>query len=102
MNAQKRKTSGVHVSSRKPTKKVCDENERNKNVIHGRKPVIMPIRRTGENDLDEPQGNDYGYNEGTICFVRGSGGKGVFFERGRHINGRHFTRTGWHSGVVDN
>ena len=30
VNAQKEKTSGVHVSSRKPTKKVCDENERNK------------------------------------------------------------------------
>ena len=29
-NAQKEKTSGVHASSRKPTKKVCDENERNK------------------------------------------------------------------------
>ena len=24
----------------------------------------MPIRRTGENNLHEPQGNDYGYNEG--------------------------------------
>ena len=30
VNVQKEKTSGVHVSSRKPTKKVCDENERNK------------------------------------------------------------------------
>ena len=30
VNAQKEKTSGVHVSSRKPTKKVCDENERKK------------------------------------------------------------------------
>ena len=30
VNAQKEKTSGVHTSSRKPTKKVCDENERNK------------------------------------------------------------------------
>ena len=30
MNAQEEKTSGVHASSRKPTKKVCDENERNK------------------------------------------------------------------------
>ena len=30
VNAQKEKTSGVHASSRKPTKKVCDENERNK------------------------------------------------------------------------
>ena len=30
VNAQKKKTSGVHVSSRKPTKKVCDENESRK------------------------------------------------------------------------
>ena len=30
VNAQKEKTSGVHVSSCKPTKKVCDENERKK------------------------------------------------------------------------
>ena len=53
VNAQKEKTSGVHVSSRKPTKKVCDENERKKqtrkkrrtrkNRIHGRKPFIMPM-----------------------------------------------------------
>ena len=27
VNAQKEKTSGVHASPRKPTKKVCDENE---------------------------------------------------------------------------
>ena len=30
VNAQKEKTSGVHASSRKPTKKVCDENETKK------------------------------------------------------------------------
>ena len=30
VNAQKKKTSGVHAGSHKPTKKVCDENERNK------------------------------------------------------------------------
>ena len=30
VNAQKEKTSRVHSSSCKPTKKVCDENERNK------------------------------------------------------------------------
>ena len=32
---------------------------------------IMPMWRTGENDLHEPQGDDYGYNEGTICLVSG-------------------------------
>ena len=48
VNAQKEKTSGVHVSSRKPTKEVCDENERNKekkrrarkNIIDGRRAFI--------------------------------------------------------------
>ena len=30
VNVQKGKTSRVYASSRKPTKKVCDENERNK------------------------------------------------------------------------
>ena len=33
VNVQKeslKKTSGIHTSSRKPTKKVCDENERKK------------------------------------------------------------------------
>ena len=49
VNAQKEKTSGVHASSRKPTKKVCDENERNKeekkrrarkNIIDGRSAFI--------------------------------------------------------------
>ena len=39
VNAQKRKTSRVHISSRKPTKKVCDENEEikketRKNDVH--------------------------------------------------------------------
>ena len=35
VNVQKeslKKTSGIHASSRKPTKKVCDENERKKEV----------------------------------------------------------------------
>ena len=55
--------------------KVCDENERKrrkkrhvrKNYIHGRKPFIILILRNCESDLHEPQGNDYEYNEGTIC-----------------------------------
>ena len=74
---KKRKSSGVHVSSCKPTKKVCDENEssririRKKNdaCIHGRKPFITPKQKTGENDLHELLGNDCGYNEGAICVV---------------------------------
>ena len=31
----------------------------------------MPIPKTGENHLHELQGNDYGYNEGTVCLVNG-------------------------------
>ena len=52
---------------------VCDENERRKkrhtrkNDIHGRKPFITLILRNCESNLHEPQGNDYEYNEGTIC-----------------------------------
>ena len=66
VNAQKEKSSGVHASSRKPTKKVCDENEtkkqrnkqRNKkkkrrarkNVIDGGEHFIECLRKTGGND----------------------------------------------------
>ena len=59
--------------------KVCDEMKQTnkkkrracKNVVHGRKPFIMPKQKTGENDLHELLGNDCGYNEGTICVVKG-------------------------------
>ena len=71
---KKRKSSGVHVSSRKPTKKCAmkmkgEEKKRHarKNFIHGRKPFITLILRNCESNLHEPQGNDYEYNEGTIC-----------------------------------
>ena len=40
VNVQKeslKKTSGIHASSRKPTKKVCDENERKKEVLEEKK-----------------------------------------------------------------
>ena len=48
---KKRKASGVHVSSRKPTKKCVikmkvelelKKRRMRKNVIHGRKPFIIP------------------------------------------------------------
>ena len=56
-----------------------------KNAIHGRKLFITPIRRTDENDLDEPQGNDYGYNEGTVYLVsRLIGGTGMVFRAWAH------------------
>ena len=45
------------------------KNNVHKNVIEGRKPFIMPIQKTGENDPHELWVNDYGYNEGTICLV---------------------------------
>ena len=81
VNAQKeslKNTSGVHTSSRKPTKKYAmkmkGKNKEKKlcprkNVINGRKPFIMPIRKAGEKNLHELQENDYGYNEGIICLV---------------------------------
>ena len=59
VNAQKEKSSGVHASSRKPTKKVCDENETKKqkkkrrarkNVIDGGEHFIGCLRKTGGND----------------------------------------------------
>ena len=53
--------------------KMCDEMKQtrkkrrvHKNVIHGRKPFITPLQKTGENDLHELLGNDCGYTEGTI------------------------------------
>ena len=75
----KRKSSGVHISSRKPTKKCAmkmkveleleKKRRAHKSIIHGRKPFITPKQKTGENDLHELLGNDCGYNEGTICVV---------------------------------
>ena len=57
---KKKKTSGVHISSRKSTKKVCDENEEinkeprkndaYKNVFNGRKWFIRCTSGTGETD----------------------------------------------------
>ena len=54
VNVQKeslKKTSGVYASSRKPTKKVCDENERKKkqlprkNFCGDRKDFIKPYQK---------------------------------------------------------
>ena len=73
---KKRKSSGVHVSSRKQCAmkmKVELEKKRRtrKSIIHGRKPFIMPKQKTGENDLHELLGNDCGYKEGTVYVVNG-------------------------------
>ena len=71
----RKNSSGVHASSTKPTKsvKMKEINRKkqcvHKNVIHGRKPFIIPIPKTGKTDLHQLQVNNYGYNEGTICLV---------------------------------
>ena len=44
-----------------------EKNDRRVKIIHGRKPFITLILRNCESDLHELQGNDYEYNEGTIC-----------------------------------
>ena len=68
VNAQKEKIFQGSRELPQAHEKVCDENERRKkrharkNYIHGKKPFITLI-----SDLLEPQGNDYEYNEGTIC-----------------------------------
>ena len=74
VNAQKEKIFWGSGKLPQAHEKVCDENERRrkkrhtrKNDIHGRKPFITLILRNFEGDLHEPLGNDYEYNEGTIC-----------------------------------
>ena len=48
VNVQKeslKKTSGIHASSRKPTKKVCDENERKKEVLEEEKKTTAESKK---------------------------------------------------------
>ena len=81
VNAQKEKNFRGSRKLPQAHKKVCEMKQTNKltkkkrrthkNFIEGRKPFITPIQNTGENDLHELLGNDYGYNEGTICLVNG-------------------------------
>ena len=65
---KKRKTSRGLRKLPQVHEKVCDEMKQRKkrrarkNVIEGRKPFIMPIQNTSENDLHEVWGNNYGYN----------------------------------------
>ena len=74
VNAQKeslKNTSRVHASSHKQMKrcatKMKETNKKKrcacKNVIHERKPFVMPILKTGENNLHEFWLNDSRYNE---------------------------------------
>ena len=71
----KKKISGVHVSSHKPTKKVCDENESRKKrrapkvFFDGRKEFIRRVQKTGVMDIKRLQVTDSSYIEGTICLV---------------------------------
>ena len=77
VDAQKEKIFGGSRKLPQAHEKVCNEMKQrkkrcaHKNVTEGRKPFIMPIQNTSENDLHELRGNDYGYNEGTICLVNG-------------------------------
>ena len=72
VNAQKENnTSGVHflcaMKMKQRNKETRRKRRARKNIIHGRKPFITFMLRNGESDLHEPQGDDYEYNEGTIC-----------------------------------
>ena len=80
MNAQKeslKKTSGVHTSSHKPTKKcamkmkVLKRNKRRvpKIFFDGRKEFIRHVQKTRVMDIKRLQVNDSSYIEGTICLV---------------------------------
>ena len=76
---KKRKTSGVHASSRKPTKKCAMKMKETKkqtrctckNVIDVRKHIIGCLQQTGEKDWDKLEVNDSGHYKGTICLVNG-------------------------------
>ena len=76
-----KKTSGVHTSSRKPTKKcaikmkvVLERNKEKKRwapkiFFDGRKEFIRRVRKTRVMDIKRLQVNDSSYIEGTICLV---------------------------------
>ena len=76
---KKRKLPGFTQAPASPRKKCAmkmketriRKRRTRKNIIHRRKPFIAPKQETDENDLHEPQGDDCGYNEGTICLVGG-------------------------------
>ena len=96
VNAQKgknfrgsRKLLQAPASPRKSVRWKWTKKQRNKqgkkrrarkNIIHGRKAFIKVMWRKGEDDPHEARGNDYRYNEGTICLLsRLIGGKGMVF-----------------------
>ena len=71
------KTSRVHESSRKPTKKVCNENERkkkrllHKNFCGDRKAFIRLYQKNGWTDFYQLRDIDSSNNEGTNSLVYG-------------------------------
>ena len=78
VNAQKEKIFWGSSKLPQAHEKVCDESR----IIRIRKndtrvkmlfmeAYIRFKQKTGENNLHELLGNDYGYNEGTICVVNG-------------------------------
>ena len=62
-----------------------------KNVIHGRKPFIMPEQETDENDLHKLRGNNCGYNEG-ISYL--------FSKRVNWCQGDGFLSLGTQTGII--
>ena len=98
MNAQKEKTSGVQVSSRKPTKKVCDECESRKNkrrapkiFFDGRKEFIRRMRKTGVMDIKRLQVTDSSYIEGSYY---------MFSKRMNRCQGDDFTSMDARTGTI--
>ena len=77
VNAQKEKTQITQAPAsprKKCLMKMKETRIRKRRVrknIHRRKPFIMPIHKTGENNLHQLWENNCGYNEGTICLVNG-------------------------------
>ena len=79
MNAQKeslKKTSGVHTSFRKPTKKCAmkmKESRKKRQVpkifFDGRKEFVRRMRKTGAMDIKQLQVTNSSYIESTICLV---------------------------------
>ena len=70
VNAQTEKSFPGSHKLLQAHEKVFDENKTKKkkqrgrkNLIHGRKPFIMPKQKTGENDLHKLLGNNCEYNE---------------------------------------
>ena len=82
-------TSGVHVSSRKPTRRcVMKMKETRKNNVcknfNERKWFISHTRGTGEMDRYEMLVNNSLYNEGTICLVNRINAKGMVLRAWAH------------------